>query len=73
MENDEKNPKQKNTTLRFLGLLTILFIGLKLGGVTTWSWIWVLAPLWLGFGLGFLLFMVLAGIYLFGKPKGGKK
>ena len=59
----------------FLGLLTILFIGLKLGGVTTWSWIWVLAPLWLGFGfgLGFLLFMVLAGIYLFGKPKGGKK
>ena len=54
----------------FLGLLTILFIGLKLGGVITWSWIWVLAPLWLGFGLGFLLFMVLAGIYLFGKPKG---
>lgn len=31
----------------FLGLLTILFIGLKLGGVINWSWLWVLAPLWL--------------------------
>lgn len=30
----------------FLGLLAILFIGLKLGNVITWSWWWVLAPLW---------------------------
>lgn len=30
----------------FLGLLTILFIGLKLGNVIAWSWWWVLAPLW---------------------------
>ena len=30
----------------FFGLLTILFIGLKLGGVINWSWWWVLAPLW---------------------------
>ena len=31
----------------FVGLLTILFIGLKLGGVINWSWWWVLAPLWI--------------------------
>ena len=31
----------------FMGLLTVLFIGLKLGGVITWSWWWVLAPLWI--------------------------
>lgn len=31
----------------FTGLLTILFIGLKLGGVITWSWWWVLSPLWI--------------------------
>lgn len=31
----------------FFGLLTILFIGLKLGGVIDWSWVWVLAPLWI--------------------------
>lgn len=30
----------------FLGLLAILFIGLKLGNVITWSWWLVLAPLW---------------------------
>ena len=30
----------------FLGLLTITFIILKLIGIITWSWWWVLAPLW---------------------------
>lgn len=30
----------------FFGLLAILFIGLKLGGVISWSWWWVTAPLW---------------------------
>lgn len=29
-----------------LGLLGVLFIGLKLTGYITWPWIWVLAPLW---------------------------
>jgi hypothetical protein len=37
----------------FLGLLTILFIGLKLTGYITWSWWWVLSPLWLGFAVVF--------------------
>ncbi len=31
----------------FCGLLTILFIGLKLGNVIDWSWVWVLGPLWI--------------------------
>ena len=31
----------------FLGLLCLLFIGLKLGGVIAWSWLWVTAPIWL--------------------------
>lgn len=31
----------------FLGLLTILFIGLKLTGYVGWSWWWVLSPIWL--------------------------
>jgi hypothetical protein len=29
-----------------LGLLGLLFIGLKLAGVIAWSWWWVLAPIW---------------------------
>ncbi len=31
----------------FLGLLTILFIALKLTNYITWSWWWVLSPLWI--------------------------
>ena len=50
----------------FLGLLAVLFIGLKLCGVVSWSWWWVLAPLWipllipLGMLLGFLLLFFIA-------------
>lgn len=32
----------------FVGLLAILFfIGLKLTGYITWSWAWVLSPIWI--------------------------
>ncbi len=31
----------------FPGLLGVLFIGLKLGGVIDWPWLWVLSPLWI--------------------------
>lgn len=31
----------------FPGLLTVLFIGLKLTGHITWPWVWVLSPLWI--------------------------
>lgn len=31
----------------FCGLLTIVFIVLKLLGVIHWSWVMVLAPLWI--------------------------
>ncbi len=30
-----------------LTLLTILFIALKLMGFITWSWWWVLSPVWI--------------------------
>ena len=31
----------------FVGLLTIVFIVLKLIGKISWSWVWVLAPIWI--------------------------
>lgn len=31
----------------FTGLLTIVFIALKLLGAITWSWWWVLSPIWI--------------------------
>lgn len=42
----------------FVGLLTILYIGLKLGGVVTWSWFWVLSPLWIGFSMVVVIILV---------------
>ena len=31
----------------FCGLLAIVFIALKLTGHITWSWLWVLSPIWI--------------------------
>lgn len=42
----------------FAGLLTIVFIVLKLTGHITWSWLWVLSPLWIGFVLVLGIFLV---------------
>ena len=60
----------RSSGVSFLGLLAILFIGLKLGAVIDWSWWWVLAPLWApwavlfallaAFGIGALLFSLVA-------------
>ena len=33
----------------FCGLLAIVFITLKLIGIINWSWLWVLAPIWIPF------------------------
>jgi len=49
----------------FGGLLTILFIGLKLGHVIDWSWLWVLSPLWVPLAVFFAVGgMILAGAAL---------
>lgn len=35
----------------FFGLLTIVFITLKLVGYIDWSWWWVLSPIWIAWGI----------------------
>ena len=42
----------------FTGLLTVLFIGLKLTGYIDWSWIWVLSPIWIGFVIFVMIFVI---------------
>ena len=54
--------KEKSSTvggIGFTGLLTIAFIVLKLVGVISWSWVWVLAPIWIDAILVVLLLAVL--------------
>ena len=46
----------------FVGLLTIVFIVLKLTGHITWSWVWVLSPFWISALLtGVVLLLVVMG------------
>lgn len=62
------NSSNNNTTVSggigFTGLLTIVFIVLKLCGVINWSWIWVLAPMWIGSAiiLGIALIILIIGL-----------
>lgn len=54
----ENKTVTKTRGVGFCGLLTIAFIVLKLCGVIAWPWIWVLAPLWIGWALVLLITVV---------------
>lgn len=45
--NENRNSSSAAGGIGFCGLLTIAFIILKLTGVISWSWLWVLAPIWI--------------------------
>ena len=51
-----------NGGIGFIGLLTIVFITLKLTGYIAWSWWWVLSPLWIGFVVAITIFLIIATI-----------
>ena len=51
--------------LGFAFWLTVVFVALKLFGAINWSWLWVLSPLWIGYGLVIFiltLYVLLAAI-----------
>lgn len=43
-------------------LLAILFIALKLMGVITWSWVWVLSPLWIAALIWLVVVLVILAV-----------
>lgn len=43
----------------FCGLLTIVFIVLKLTKYIDWSWLWVFSPLWIPVALLLLVLLIL--------------
>lgn len=58
----------------FSGFLTLIFIVLKLTGVITWSWWWVLSPLWISFGLAVVfILLALVGISLYTMASGRRE
>ena len=44
--------------LTFFDILTLIFITLKLTGVITWSWWWVLSPIWICWGLIIIIVLI---------------
>lgn len=57
--------KENNAVgLSFLGLLTIVFILLKLAGVIAWSWWFVLLPFWGPLALFVLIAITAAAVAL---------
>lgn len=58
MEVKSKNVGNGTT---FPELLTLAFVILKLCGVIKWSWIWILAPIWIQLiimGIIFVVFLI---------------
>lgn len=43
----------------FFGMLTVLFIGLKLTDYIDWSWWWVLSPLWMPISIILIIFGII--------------
>ena len=53
----------QSSGIGFAGLLTIAFIVLKLTNVITWSWLWVLSPIWIPFTIVILMLSIMGLIY----------
>jgi len=55
---DEKKSKV-TVNFNLSGLLLIAFIILKLCGVIQWSWLWVLAPLWIPLAIWLVVVVII--------------
>lgn len=57
------NKSTASSGIGFSRFLAILFITLKLTGVIAWSWLWVLAPIWIPFVIAVFV-LIIAGIVI---------
>lgn len=63
-----KNKNVRNSGMGFISVLTLIFIVLKLTNNISWSWIWVLSPIWI---TTILLIIIFAIIMIGGRIKKG--
>lgn len=59
--NNSNNKSSSTKGIGFVGALQILFIALKLLGKISWSWVWVLAPIWM-YPILFIILVTIAVI-----------
>lgn len=63
MSTDSKS-SNRSGGLGIPGVLEIVFVVLKLVGVVSWSWWWVLSPLWISLGLWIAILLVIGLVAL---------
>lgn len=73
MSSNNNNNSSAGGGIGFCGLLAIVFITLKLLGVITWSWLWVLSPIWIPTAFVIVVLLVILVIYLIRSCKRKKK
>jgi len=56
-----KQVKQTATSrLTVLAILTaIVFVILRVANIIDWQWVWVLGPLWIGFGIAIIIPLII--------------
>lgn len=56
------NNNSSSGGIGFCGLLTIVFIVLKLTNYIDWSWWWVLSPLWIPFIIVIVIVLLISAL-----------
>lgn len=69
MEGNKTTTMAGGGGIGFAGLLAIVFIVLKLCGVISWSWLWVLSPIWISWILFLIVLVIMAIAMLITKIK----
>lgn len=71
---DKNTEKAANGGMSLCGVLTTIFVVLKLVGVIDWPWVWVLAPFWITLILGVIgiIIAIIFVIGIFKKEKFGR-
>jgi hypothetical protein len=54
-----KGERVRGSSISFMGLLSIVLIGLKLIGAISLPWLWVLAPIWISVAIELIVFVLL--------------
>lgn len=61
------NNSSSSGGIGFTGLLTIVFIVLKLTGYIDWAWVWVLCPLWIGAAIAITVVLIVIALSAWAK------
>ena len=56
--NRYQNNNNSSGGLGLSGVLTVIFVVLKLCGLIDWSWWWVLSPVWISIGLFLVIILI---------------